>query len=130
MHRKDLMKRSTAQNPSRLAILVESYYSFVDAARLDDLLALFSRDIYYKRCRQEIHGIAQMEQFYREQRKLQGKHSNLHIIDDSNNIVVVEGSFDGQVGNQPISIQFVDLFFFNKQSKIYERHTYTDQGTI
>ena len=110
--------------------LVRSYYSLVDRNRVDDLLSLFSNDIYYRRCRKEINGIAELSRFYHAERQLEGRHSILRVLGDQQNLIAIEGSFIGYSDGQPINIQFVDVFLFDGNSKVCQRHTYSDQGNV
>ena len=118
-------------NDSKLVNFIKNYYLYVDNSQLDDLLDLFSHDSYYKRCKLEIRGKAELEKFYKQGRSISGKHSIFKITEVSGNSIIVEGSFDGQwKDGTPLSIHFSDFFFFNQEDKISEGHTYTDQGSV
>lgn len=111
--------------------IVNTYYKLVDDKELDNLLSLFSQNIYYKRCGLEIRGMDELEKFYKQGRSIAGKHTITKIYQSNDDSVVAEGRFDGQWNDgRPLSIHFADFFFFDGDAKIFERHTYTDQGVV
>ena len=115
---------------TRIKGMVLKYYELIDQDRIEELLNLFSKDIYYKRCKNEIRGMKDFEAFYRKERSISGRHKVIRVIVQSY-VAVVEGSFEGNwKDGTPIKIDFADIYFFNKEGKIYERHTYTDQGKV
>jgi ketosteroid isomerase-like protein len=134
MHNKETIMSGKAlswmSQPSEFEQLVRLYYLLVDGGRIDDLLTLFSDDIYYERCRKEINGIAELSHFYRTVRQLEGSHLIRRILGSQRNLIAIEGSFIGYRDGQPINIKFVDVFLFDENSKVCQRHTYTDQGNI
>lgn len=110
---------------------IKSYYSYVDEDRIDKVLELFSDDVYYRRCKQEIKGKDNFKKFYEQERNIKGKHTIKNLFQVNEKIYIVEGNFTGKKDdNTDLSLEFVDIHFFNDSEKIYERHTYTDQGKV
>lgn len=110
---------------------VLDYYKFVDESNIPALLSLFSEDVYYRRCTLELKGMEEFEKFYRKGRSISGKHTIDNIFSGPNDSIVVEGHFDGKwKDGRTLFLRFSDFFFFNKEGKIYKRHTYTDVGQV
>jgi len=107
------------------------YYDLVDAGDIEALLSLFSTDIYYRRCKQEIRGEKEFRNFYENDRSISGKHTITKLFEIDEKTFVVEGTFLGnRKTGEPLSIGFTDIHYLNDEDKIYERHTYTDQGKV
>jgi len=102
----------------------KKYYKYVDEEKIEEMLNLFSLNILYFRCDKEIKGIENLRKFYKEVRKIKGKHKIKSIISE-NNIVTVRGIFEGKgsQGNE-IKLSFADFFYFDNQGKINKRFTY------
>jgi hypothetical protein len=108
--------------------LAKSYYQLVDESKLLEMYELFTPDLYYKRCEQEIRGIIEFKNFYEQQRKIDGKHNILNVLSNKN-LVVVQGEFQGwEISKNSINLDFVDIFEFNSELKIYKRYTYLAVG--
>lgn len=120
--------------PTKIKEIIRRYYELVDNNKIKDLLKLFSNDIYYRRCKNEIRGMKEFKDFYNnfynKERSISGKHKVIRVI-IQNRIAVVEGTFEGKWNDGvPLTISFSDIHFFNDEGKIHERHTYTDQGKV
>ena len=108
--------------------LVMSYYKFVDTGDFESLYSLFSDDIVYKRCEQEICGIEDFMNFYENERKINGKHTINNIIVNKK-YVVTRGVFTGiNSNNESIELEFADFFEFDISCKINKRFTYLANG--
>lgn len=108
--------------------LVMNYYTFVDSGDFESLYSLFSSDIFYKRCEQEISGIEQLKEFYEQERKINGRHTINDIIVNKKS-VVVRGVFSGvNNNNESIKLEFADFFDFDDTDKIHKRFTYLANG--
>ena len=106
-----------------------AYYSLVDSESIDDILSLFSEDATYTRCESFYNGIAEIERFYREERKIRGTHDirNLWVV---GRIGIVEGTFSGRgAEGQSKQVGFADFFTFNREGKISDRRTYLQLGS-
>ncbi len=112
-----------------LEITVMAYYNFVDRKEYEHLLDLFADDIIYRRCSQVFNGKEALRNFYTQERDLLGKHRLENVLGE-NNVVVVEGRFEGTKNDSPFQVRFSDFFWFNANGRIKERHTYTDQGRV
>lgn len=108
--------------------LVMSYYKFVDIKDFESLYSLFSDDVVYKRCEQEIRGIEDFRNFYENERKINGKHTINDIIVNKKS-VVTRGVFTGiNSNNESIELEFADFFEFDISGKINKRFTYLANG--
>jgi hypothetical protein len=88
------------------------------------MFALFSEDVYYKRCEEEIQGMDAFRNFYLKERTLEGEHTVSDSIIEGNKAAVY-GIFHGTDGKV---LEFSDHFTFNDSGKICERRTYLAQG--
>jgi ketosteroid isomerase-like protein len=112
-----------ASSNSLRSILL-AYYSLIDSGAIDEALSLFSEDATYMRCESLYSGIAEIEHFYRNERKIRGSHElkNLWVIERTG---IVEGIFSGRgIEGQSKHVGFADIFIFNQSGKISNRHTY------
>ncbi|MCB0322014.1 MAG: nuclear transport factor 2 family protein [Bdellovibrionales bacterium] len=104
------------------------YYQLVDAGALNDLLALFDKNIVYERGGDRIEGRQELERFYRAKRKLKGRHS-IERVATIGDTVVVEGAFHGVYAEQiPKKVRFADFFTFGPEMTILLRRTYLMLG--
>ena len=96
---------------------VKKYYKLVDLAKIDEILAFFSDKIVYERCEKKISGIKNLEKFYKQGRKLKGKHI-INLIIADNNIVSVRGSFKGiNSKKKRTNLNFSDFFYLTRKEK-------------
>ena len=108
--------------------IVMNYYKFVDKSDLDSLFSLFSINIIYNRCEQKISGIDQLKLFYKNVRKINGKHTIIDIIVNNKN-VAIRGKFNGEDSNgNVIMLDFADFFELGDDDKIIKRQTYLANG--
>src|SRR5262245_18552235 len=102
-----------ASNNSLRSLLL-SYYSLIDSGAIDEVLSLFSEDATYMRCESLYTGIAEIERFYRNDRKISGTHDikNLWVMERTG---IIQGTFSGRGGEgQPKHVGFVDIFTINQ----------------
>jgi ketosteroid isomerase-like protein len=90
------------------------YYQFVDAGRIDELLALFHEHVIYQRQgTPDIHGIAAMRQFYQHDRVIA---AGCHVIDQvlaGGPWVAVRGNFIGSLKDgSEVDLRFTDWYHF------------------
>jgi ketosteroid isomerase-like protein len=108
--------------------LIISYYQEVDAKNIDTVLAMFHEDAHYVRAEKTIHGKPALKEFYTKERKLSGHHKlnkNYKLQD----MVVIEGVFEGINGkSENVAIGFAD-FFEIKNHQIIRRNTYLSRGS-
>jgi hypothetical protein len=108
--------------------LVKKYCKFVDQNEINKLLDLFSKRIVYFRCERKIEGLDELKNFYLKKRKIAGKHV-LGTVLENNSMIVVNGSFIGKNSKENIlNLDFVDIFYFDKDLKIEKRLTYLRKG--
>lgn len=115
--------------PIKLEEVVMKYYHLVDNQNYQPMLDLFTDDAVYRRCSQIIDGKESLRKFYYGERDLRG----IHLLKTSlgnEDLVVIEGIFQGTKNGEPFKVRFSDFFWFNEEGKIRERHTYTDQGKV
>jgi hypothetical protein len=125
----DLNPRTGA--PPSDGVLMDSslkYYRLVDEQRIDEMLDLFSETATYSRCESVYRGIDEIANFYRNERKIRGRHEieNVWIISRTG---IVEGIFTGKgADDQPKQVRFADFFTFDDEGKIQNRNTYLMLG--
>lgn len=108
--------------------LARQYYTLVDSGDIDNMLQLFSVDVTYNRCGEDVNGLEEMTVFYKEKRTLQGSHSIESMIVEGDT-VVVRGVFNGKNDQEDRKcLQFADFFIFNEENKVTERRTYLAEG--
>lgn len=106
-----------------------TYYSLVDSESIDEVLRLFSEDATYMRCESFYKGIAEIERFYKEERKIRGAH-DIKYLWVVGKIGIVEGTFSGRGADaNPKHVGFADFFTFNQDGKISDRRTYLQLGS-
>lgn len=104
------------------------YYKAVDSGDLDTLYSLFSDDIEYQRCEENISGIEALKEFYGVNRTIHGKHT-VHSIVSEEDVIATRGVFKGKNGkNEDIILNFADFFVFNQEGQIAKRFTYLAEG--
>jgi ketosteroid isomerase-like protein len=108
--------------------IVLQYYDAVDSGELDTLYALFSDDIEYQRCEENILGIEALKEFYSVNRTIHGKHTVYSILFEKDT-VATRGVFKGKNGrDEDIILNFADFFVFNQGGQIAKRFTYLAEG--
>lgn len=109
------------------AELVDLYYKKVDALDIEWVINMFADNCHYQRADAPYVGKDVIEKFYREERKIRGKHTISRIL-TSDETVVAYGVFNGVGGfGQPKHIEFCDIWSF-KNSLVIKRQTYLALG--
>lgn len=107
--------------------LIKDYYQKIDDSNVDWVIDLFADDAVYQRANAIYNGKDEITQFYREQRKIRGKHTLYDYIDQEET-VIARGVFDGQ-GEQgdPRAVEFCDVWSLN-HNRVVARQTYLALG--
>jgi len=118
-----------AKHSEALSVVMLRYYDLIDQEKIDEVLSLFSKTATYRRCEQLYDGIAEIEDFYRNGRKIRGRHEIMsHWV--SGQTGIVEGVFRGKgLNDSPKDVGFADFFTFDREGKICDRHTYLMIGS-
>ena len=105
------------------------YYKLIDEQEEEKVLDLFANDACYTRCEAVYKGIEEIGDFYRNQRKITGRHTiNSLWVEDRH--IIVEGHFDGKgADDSPKHIAFADFLDFNDEGKVQNRRTYLMIGS-
>ena len=110
--------------------VVRRYYNFVDAARYDDLMALFAEDICYERPGQPtIEGRNALREFYESGRPLEDGSHEIHTVIVEGSTAAVRGSFTGNQHGERVRFGFADFHEFEDEV-IARRYTYTDRDEV
>jgi len=109
---------------TKAVLLVRNYYRLVDEGAVERLLCLFSNECEYDRAGNVLQGKQALEQFYNNDRPLEGEHHILGITAGSTRIRV-QGTFIGTSRNKPVVVDFGDKFYFDERLLIVERDTIT-----
>ncbi len=119
-----------------LAELAKKYYGLVDSYRisesevdesvLDQLLDLFAEDAVYQRCEREFKGRKELEDLYRNQRTMMGRHKIKNMVIEGRQIGI-EGTFFKKNGSEE-GLKFADFFVYNAEGLIQRRGTYLGEG--
>lgn len=107
---------------------IRLYYQKVDAQEIDWVMGIFADHARYQRADADYIGKSAISDFYRNHRKIRGKHTIAGILSDIN-CVVAYGEFKG-VGaqDQAKQIEFCDVWRFDGSMVVY-RHTYLGVGS-
>jgi steroid Delta-isomerase len=107
--------------------IVELYYQKVDAGDIEWVIDLFTDDAVYQRADCTYPGKQAIAEFYRNSRKIRGKHSVEGLVTEGD-FVVAFGEFNG-VGEQgqPKHVEFCDVWHF-RGSKVDHRRSYLALG--
>lgn len=108
--------------------IVELYYQKIDARDIDWVVSMFAEEATYQRAEAAYVGKQAIGDFYRDGRKIQGKHTLSGVIAAAERVVAY-GEFNG-VGaqNQPVHVGFCDVWTF-KDSLVVKRQTYLAIGS-
>lgn len=105
-----------------LSTKVRSYYSLIDAGKIDELLPLFDEKIRWQRSTNRVfEGIAAIGNFFKVERKLTGAHE-VGSVQVEGDRVLVRGRFHGFKGEEKLDFPFTDEFHFSS-GKINFRKT-------
>jgi len=126
---KNLTKVATGQavaaspdDPLRSKVL--SYYELIDQEKIDKVVNLFAPAATYARCEKLYNGVSEIENFYRNDRKIRGRHE-IRSVWTTGQTGIVEGVFTGKGGDDsPRQVGFADFFTFDSEGKIVNRRTY------
>ena len=112
------------------ASIVSEYYAHIDAVDTDWVIALFAIDAVYRRADMIYAGLPAIARFFREERKIRGRHSlEAMWIDSPSRSVVVTGQFEGQgISGDSRSVGFADVWHFNSSTLVTRRQTYLALG--
>lgn len=115
---------------SEPARIVAEYYRHVDAMDIDWLIGLFAVDAVYHRADVTYTGLPAIAKFFRDERKIRGRHTLEKMwLDAASRGVVVTGQFDGQgISGDPRSVGFADVWHFNDAALVVRRQTYLALG--
>ena len=59
-----------SETRGNLIDICKSYYEKVDKEQYDAVVSMFSANVIYQRCEEEISGIDRLKKFYKEDRKI------------------------------------------------------------
>ncbi|MEM6935905.1 MAG: nuclear transport factor 2 family protein [Pseudomonadota bacterium] len=114
---------------SRWESKVIKYYNRVDAGDVDWVINLFAEDAVYDRASEVYKDRTAIEQFYRSERKIDGRHTLTNVA-SSNDTVLVDGEFQGcGADGSSKKIGFADCWRFNEAGKVTSRNTYLAIGS-
>ena len=108
--------------------IVSEYYNRIDANDVDWIIGQFSENAVYKRAEITYSGITEIDDFFRNQRKINGVHV-IETITSTTTQVFAVGHFKGvgEKGAQK-SIGFVDVWDFDTNDKVVLRRSYLAIG--
>lgn len=111
--------------------VVRSYYKFIDAEDYEAVFALFDEDVIYVRPGQnDIEGMADLQEFYLDERPLEEGSHEIHSLTSEDDTVSVRGEFSGIQNGAGVAFGFADFFVFTDAGTIGRRYTYTDRDTV
>jgi len=115
---------------SELARKVSEYYPHIDDVDTDWVLGLFADDAVYYRADATYAGRSAIARFFREERKIRGRHTVERMwLDTVSASVVVVGRFTGQgISGDARSVRFADVWQFNEAGLVSQRQTYLALG--
>jgi ketosteroid isomerase-like protein len=115
---------------SEPACIVAEYYPHIDAVDTDWVIELFADDAVYRRADVTYAGLPAIARFFREERKIRGRHTLEGMwIDSPSRSVVVTGQFVGEgIAGDPRSVGFADVWQFNTAMLVARRQTYLALG--
>ena len=108
--------------------IVAEYYRRIDSNDLDWVVGLFSEDATYVRADSRLQGKAEIERFFRTQRRIVGKHviDSIVAVRDQ---VFCKGEFigKGETGDRR-RVRFFDVWHFHPGGTVRLRETYLALG--
>lgn len=111
--------------------VVRTYYESIDAEDYEAVFALFDEDIIYERPGQnDIEGMADLKNFYLDERPLADGSHEIHSLTSEDDTVSVRGEFSGVQNGTGVAFGFADFFVFTDAGTIGRRYTYTDRDTV
>lgn len=108
--------------------IILEYYRKVDEKDVEWVIDLFTDDACYQRADCTFPNKQAIADFYRNDRKIQGKHSVYGMIEEGDSVAAY-GEFNG-VGaeGQPKHLEFCDVWQF-RGSKVFYRRSYLALGS-
>jgi hypothetical protein len=115
---------------SKLARIVGEYYEHIDAEDTDWVIGIFAVDAVYHRADVTYAGLLAIANFFRNERKIRGRHTLENMwLDATLGGVVVTGQFDGLgISGDPRTVGFADVWYFNDATLVTRRQTYLALG--
>nr|WP_298728968.1 nuclear transport factor 2 family protein [uncultured Steroidobacter sp.] len=115
---------------SDLTRKITDYYPRIDRLDTDWVIALFSEDAIYFRADATYSGRTAIARFFREQRKIRGRHTVDRMwTDHSSASVVAVGRFDGEgESGDSRCVRFADVWQFNEAGLVTQRQTFLALG--
>jgi ketosteroid isomerase-like protein len=112
------------------ARIVAEYYQHIDAVDTDWVIGLFAVDAVYRRADMTYAGLPAIARFFREGRKIRGRHTLENMwMDSPSRSVVVTGQFEGHgISGDSRSVGFADVWHFNTATLVTRRQTYLALG--
>jgi ketosteroid isomerase-like protein len=111
-----------------VAALIERYYANVDAAAIDEVVAMFAKNAVYERAGTIYRGLPAISNFFRHERLIRGIH-RIEEIASWGQRAFAAGWFDGAgVSGDARQVGFVDLWHFDENGSVIERRTYLNTG--
>lgn len=107
---------------------IKHYYRQIDLNALHEIEGLFAETAVYRRADRTYDGKSRIMRFFREERRIRGRHVIESIWEVPDHIVAV-GVFDG-VGEKgdPRTVGFTDVWTLGTCNKVTERRTYLATG--
>ena len=109
-----------------LGSVIRTYYDFVDANCIEDMLALFDDQAIYRRPGYDpLNGKSMLRSFYNSERLIEhGSHQITRMIIQGCYAAVV-GCFEGKLkSGSRVNVRFSDFFSVNEKRLIVERDTF------
>lgn len=104
---------------------IARYYINIDNGEIETVLELFSPKARYERGTLILQGKSDVERFYRNERIIKSGNHIIKSIDSKENIVRVEGVFNGTLkSGEETSEQFEDKFEFENGVIIFRQTSF------
>ena len=109
---------------------VSDYYPHIDAVDVDWVIALFADDAVYFRADAVYCGRPAIARFFREERKIRGRHTIEQMwVDQASTSVIVVGEFEGHGAcGDSRCVGFADQWRFNESGLVTQRRTFLALG--
>lgn len=111
-----------------LGYTIQQYYRLIDDQKVEAVLDLFDETAVYQRADAVYEGKPAIACFFRNDRKIRGRH-DLEQIYSLGHTVVAQGRFEGRgEAGDARSIGFADFWTFNANGLAVHRRTYLATG--
>ena len=108
--------------------IIRDYYPKVDAGEVEWVISLFAEDGNYHRAEASYSGKNEIADFYKNSRKIKGRHTLESILSEGDT-VAVNGVFEGfGVDGSAKKMRFADFWTFNRDDLVSVRKTYLAAG--